>query len=250
MSNRLEHLKEAQFSGVKSLADAVERILRSSDSSQNRGTVAEYPNERTIRYYITEGLLPAPVDKRGPSSVYGYEHLLTLLLIKKLQAKRIPISVIKTLIADKAVEELEKLLGEEVQVFTNQEDLDRYREAIGHRDDSEVRVFAETGPPEPTENNEAQEYLESLLLSAKPRRSDDSDIAFSRPAAPPSMPALAARSPRSPSEPQRPNEPVAWRRYQIADGLELNVRDNFEPPNNTDPLKQIIQRILKLIGRK
>lgn len=234
---------------MRDLADAVELILRSSDSSQNRGSVAEFPNERTIRYYITEGLLPVPLEKSGPSSVYGYQHVLTLLLIKKLQSKQIPISVIKTLIVDKSVDELEKLLGEDVRVFTSRSDLDQYREATGHTDDSEVKVFAESPPPLP-ESNDAQEYLESLLFSAKPkRREDQADIAMSRPPQRMSMPALAAR-PSRPEPPAKPTQPAAWHRYEIAEGLELNVREDFEPPDNTYPLKQIIERILNLIGRK
>ena len=64
----------------------------------------------------------------------------------------------------------------------------------------------------------------------------------------PSMPMLAAR-PSTPSLAQ-PTEPAAWRRHEIADGLELNVRDDFDPPDNTYPIMQIIERILKLTGRK
>ena len=51
MMTELENQKGAEFYGVKELADAAERVLRTSGTSQDKGTVVEYPNERTIRYY-------------------------------------------------------------------------------------------------------------------------------------------------------------------------------------------------------
>ena len=112
-TNWLAHLKNSRFHGVKELADAAEELLREIGPSQERGTVAEYPNERTVRYYISEGLLPEPMGKAGSASIFGYEHLVTLVAIKKLQSEGLPISVIKGVIEGRSIEQLESLLGSE-----------------------------------------------------------------------------------------------------------------------------------------
>jgi len=49
---------------------------------------------RTIRYYISEGLVPAPV-RRGPASYYREDHLNRLLLIRKYQAEGLPLDLIR-----------------------------------------------------------------------------------------------------------------------------------------------------------
>lgn len=49
---------------------------------------------RTIRYYISEGLVPAPV-RRGPASYYREDHLNRLLLIRKFQAEGLPLDLIR-----------------------------------------------------------------------------------------------------------------------------------------------------------
>ncbi len=227
MSNSLEHLKDIEYHGVRELAGAAERLLRSTGTSQEKGTVAEYPNERTVRYYITEGLLDQAIKKSGVTSVFGYEHLLTLLTIKKLQSDGLPISVIKTLIEDKTVDELEKLLGEEVRVFTKRSDLDSYRQSTGHTDDSEVTVlgevsFAAMAPPLSPKKNEAKEYLESLLMD----RSREKE------------PQIAAKPQRTISR-----SSTDWRRYEIVPGLELHVARTYRPPHDVG----FRQRILVLI---
>jgi DNA-binding transcriptional MerR regulator len=49
---------------------------------------------RTVRYYVSEGLLPA-AHGRGPSATYGREHVLRLNLIQRLKAERLPLETIK-----------------------------------------------------------------------------------------------------------------------------------------------------------
>jgi DNA-binding transcriptional MerR regulator len=166
--------------------------------------------------------------------------LLTLLAIKKLQADGLPISVIKSLIADKSIEELEKLLGEEVHVFTSQADLDDYRQSIGHTDDSEVVVMSSLSPPafdlmmipetDPKEDkkNEAQEYLRSLLMEQRGR---------------PERPPRSRPTPPSPPEPTIRRGTSDWRRYEIVPGLELHVSRRFRLPHD----ESTRQRILVLI---
>jgi len=49
--------------------------------------------ERTVRYYIQQGLLPAPGAGRGPKYHEGYVHRLRL--IRRLQAEHLPLAEIR-----------------------------------------------------------------------------------------------------------------------------------------------------------
>lgn len=249
MDHPLEHFRGSEFNGVKELADTTERILRSLGSSQGKSTVSEFPNERTIRYYLSEGLLPQPSEKRGLSLVFGYEHLLTLLVIKKLQSDGLPISVIKTLIGGKTESELENLFMEEVHVFTDAREMENYRSSIGHTDESEVVLFSKTrdvdedAAPEP-KRNEAKSYLESLLF----RKSE-------RPQQPDATPPFSAAAPMSsPPPPEPPTAvPESWKRYTVAPGVEVHVEKNFKPPRDESERRGIldsIERILHIRSRK
>ncbi len=64
--------------------------------------------ERTVRYYIKEGLLPPPQGS-GPFSRYGYEHWLRLQFIKRLKDEYLPLSEIKNLLDSRSTEELDQL---------------------------------------------------------------------------------------------------------------------------------------------
>ncbi|PYS98753.1 MAG: hypothetical protein DMF63_14275 [Acidobacteria bacterium] len=250
MSDLLQNLKDTEYQGVKELADAAERFLREAGPVHTKGTVAEYPNERTVRYYISSGLLTSSTEKRGLKSVFGYEHLLKLLTIKKLQADGLPISVIKDLLSDKSIEDLEKLFGEEIRVFTEREALESFRQATGHIDDSEVMEMslgdieaAEIDPPE-APKSKAREYLESLLMKPKAPREDESQILFSHALTTPQ----ARRT--TPKQPEPPAEPGTWKRYEVAPGLELHARDDFRPPRDTGVLMQLLERILRKLDSK
>jgi DNA-binding transcriptional MerR regulator len=49
---------------------------------------------RTVRYYIQQGLLPAP-EAQGPATRYSRGHLDRLRLIRQLQAEHQPLAVIR-----------------------------------------------------------------------------------------------------------------------------------------------------------
>lgn len=114
MREWLEAERGAKYVGVAGLAEAAARILAGSGAArQGRGTVTELPDERTVRYYLAEGLVPPAEEKQGTASVFGYRHLLQLLVVKKLQAEGLPIRAIKELATGKTERQLEKLLGAE-----------------------------------------------------------------------------------------------------------------------------------------
>jgi DNA-binding transcriptional MerR regulator len=106
-------LKErgGRYIGLPEFAETGARMLAEMELEQARGTVTSVPDERTIRYYLAEGLIQAPEEKQGTASVFGYRNLLQLLVVKKLQAEHLPIRKIKELVAGKGEQELEALLG-------------------------------------------------------------------------------------------------------------------------------------------
>ena len=103
--------KGRRYVGLLEFARAGEQILAEMGLEQARGTVTSVPDERTIRYYMAEGLIQTPGEKQGTASLFSYLNLLQLLTVKKLQAEHLPIRKIRELVAGKSEQELEMLLG-------------------------------------------------------------------------------------------------------------------------------------------
>ncbi len=64
---------------------------------------------RTIRYYINQGLLPAP-DTRGRYTVYDSEYVERIQLIKRLKDAFLPIKEIRTMLETQSLVEIEEFL--------------------------------------------------------------------------------------------------------------------------------------------
>ncbi len=114
-----ENYRNKEFVGVAEFAQAVKEILQSTAIEQSREVVAQFPNERTIRYYLSEGLLPPAAYSEGTASVFTYLHLMTLIVIKHLQSQGLPIRIIKRIITNRNITELKKLLSEPVTTTTD-----------------------------------------------------------------------------------------------------------------------------------
>lgn len=67
---------------------------------------------RTIRFYISQGLLP-PAYGRGPTATYDESHLLRLRAINELKAKHLRLDEIKGRLADLSDDELATLVAVE-----------------------------------------------------------------------------------------------------------------------------------------
>lgn len=133
MSQTVLKEKGRKYVGLPEFARIGEQMLAEMNLEQERGTVTSVPDERTIRYYMSEGLIQTPEERQGTASVFGYLNLLQLLTVKKLQAEHLPIRKIRELVAGKNEQELETMLG--------------VRGASGRK-------------------TEAKRYLETLLASA------------------------------------------------------------------------------------
>src|SRR5438132_5850914 len=66
-------------------------------AGQASGRVRDVPDRRTIRYYVTLGLVDRPlaVPGRGRTAFYGRRHLLQLLAIKRLQAQGLSLAEVQ-----------------------------------------------------------------------------------------------------------------------------------------------------------
>ena len=85
-------------------------------------------NARTIRYYITQGLLP-PAHGRGPSATYDPTHLLRLQAIRRLKDKFLPLDEIRRQLGDLSEEGIAAML--EIELAPPE---DRWRRIQLHED--------------------------------------------------------------------------------------------------------------------
>jgi DNA-binding transcriptional MerR regulator len=211
IKKRLESVRQRKFVGVAELAGEAAKILAESGLAQERGTVSDLPDERTVRYYLAEGLLSAAEEKQGTASVFGYRHLLQLLAVKKLQAEHLPIRKIRELVEGRELRELERLLGLDGGTASK---------------------------------NEALSYLEKLLTKPAPAR----PAASARPL---NFSSLAASSvaPNAPPPPLQPSSSSggAWERIELEPGLELHFQSNYQPPKDSRGLRRLAQAVMRLI---
>lgn len=224
MKSQLESVRQRKYVGVAELTEQAARILSVRPPMQERGTVSEVPDERTIRYYLAEGLLSAAEEKQGTASVFGYIHLLQLLVVKKLQAEHLPIRKIRELVHGRSARELERLLG-----------------------------FDTRTTPTRVSKNEALSYLETLLTKPSPPAQSQQQQS-SPPPSPPPLTRLVRGGGVAPSGSLNGVASTgAWRRIEIEPGLELHVHDQYQTPDEPTGLRRLTQSIVRTLegfGRK
>lgn len=176
---------------------------------------------RTIRFYITQGLLPGP-GTRGKSASYGAEHLVRLRLIRLLATRHLPLAEIQALLADLSLGEARDLLAAE------EERSDQMRAA-------EVR-------------QSPRDYVSALLDEAQqggqtvPERPRPRDAhSPKRGGMPPN--AVTERPYGSPGKVVAPKGAQEWSRWVLAPGVELHVRADA-----LQPWRKLIRRLLLAAG--
>jgi DNA-binding transcriptional MerR regulator len=211
MSGQLEKIRGHRYIGVVELANRAAGILAEIGTTQDRGSVSDRPDERTLRYYLAEGLISPATEKQGTASVFGHLHLLQLLVVKKLQSEHLPIRKIKELVDGRTERELERLLG----------------------------LDAKAGA-----KNEAHSYLEKLLTrssspAAPSLKSHNSASPASDMARPVPIPSAARQA--------APAGQATWARVEIEPGLELHVRGDYAPPVETKGVRRLARLILNVL---
>lgn len=227
MRETLDSFRGQKFLGAMQLADAAARLIGELVPRQERGSVSEVPDERMVRYYSAEGLISPPEGKQGLSAVYGYAHLLQLLVIKRLQADHLPIRKIRELVEGKSERELEQLLSAE---------------------------------GDGSKKNAATEYLESLLKPRAPASQSAPPLAAPSPATrsqmPPSAPAMrqarrtAAREflPEADLAQSPTTTSVnAWSRIEIDPGFEVHIRGDYKLPDDVKERQRLARRLFNEI---
>ena len=177
---------------------------------------------RTVRYYISQGLLPAP-GSAGPGPKYSDADVARLRLIKRLQRKHLPLAEIRTQLAgldDEAI-----LALEAAPEPPKDSALDYIRRVTGRHRIVEARpsllkrahVAAEATPPA---------YAASLA-----------------PHIAPTAPAAPALEP--PAEPRL--ERSQWERIELAPDVELHVRRPLtrQTSKRVDRIVSIARDLLK-----
>lgn len=95
---------------LRDLAATSAAILERARVRPVSATAAAAPSERTIRFYVTRGLLHPP-DGKGPAATYSYRHLLQLLSIKLRQMEGATLSQIERELADATGDVLERRIA-------------------------------------------------------------------------------------------------------------------------------------------
>jgi DNA-binding transcriptional MerR regulator len=176
-----------------------------------------------VRYYIAQGLLPAP-DRVGRGAQYGDGHLYRLRLIRQLQAEHLPLAEIRA--------RLSTLTAEDVR-----------------------QASASPSPSEPPGSESAVDYIHGVLAghghvvsAAAPRHSapmpasPDLMTTMTMPA-PPAVDEPDETLPMAATEPSRSQ----WDRVALAPDIELHIRRPLSRPLNkkVDRLIAIARQLLE-----
>jgi DNA-binding transcriptional MerR regulator len=191
---------------------------------------------RTIRYYLSEGLLPPP-EGAGPNRVYTPEHLLRLEAIKCLKAMFLPLDEIRRRLSGLGPAELQRLV--EAPRPATGSALEYVRAAL-----SQLPPATPPAPPQP-----------AAPIIPAPHLASDPGFVHHPPSAQPTFHAQLNVGRFVPSElpgvPGRlsvtpPNESV-WHRVQLASGVELQYQDSDDPERQAR-LRQLIDLARRLFG--
>lgn len=184
---------------------------------------------RTLRYYMQEGLLPGP-ETRGKYARYSQQHLDRLELIRRMKNLHLPLQEIRQLIDNMTPEEMSRLRNYQDQVAAE----------FG------VQKPAMPAKDQPARSSSALDYIHSIRDGRENLRA----FALNKNAVMPvKEPDAGLYQKAMPAQAQPPAKQETWRRIQLADGIELNVRET-DDQQQQQQLEQLIQSVKKLITGK
>jgi DNA-binding transcriptional MerR regulator len=92
---------------LRDLATLAAAILDASGVRPINAAACTYPNDRTIRFYVSRGLVTPP-EGRGTAATYSYRHLLQVLAIKLRQMEGATLATIAKELAETTGDVLER----------------------------------------------------------------------------------------------------------------------------------------------
>ena len=161
---------------------------------------------RTLRYYMSEGLLPGP-DTAGKYASYSQEHMDRLAMIQRLKKLHLPLKEIRHLLENMTEEDMGKIL--------------KYQDNFS-LESRKKRIREKEKKSKPAEDLNALEYIREL----EKRQSRVRRIAESPPAyAPPKPGRSLNQSMVGPTDRTPRTEPERWTKIILAEGVELNIKE-------------------------
>ena len=191
-------------------------LLRETPFAQTRWKVTAVPDPRTIRYYLSTGLLPKPLGYQGTAARFGYRHLLTLLAIKTLQARFVPLKQIREVVEPLDEPSLEALV---------------LRETPG----TQLGWAPGDAPGLDSTSSQAQGR-------AKGRRAGGPESSRVPLAAAPQLPMTGL--------PDAGAGPATWERLEIEPGLELQVRADYAGAQGPSGVNAVLSKIRVLLAAR
>jgi len=277
----LQQYEESIF-GLQELVDVANGLLPAYLPKDAAGRAADDVNPRLVRFYTTEGLIPEP-HKEGREARYVYDHLLALLLVRKLMAEGFGSAAIRKALSGRQRSELEALLQDEVRIeLAPSQPVSQAAEGVpGAPASAPAPSIAPTASAATSKAESKADFLRQVRARAglqsetpeplgqvvgdAPRRGRPVEQRLGAPLREPALgePAPRERSdahergaPREPTAsaaaqpsawvPYRPAPPgvgTAWFRLLVHDGLELSVRDDFTWPVNHVAEEQLLQQM-------
>jgi DNA-binding transcriptional MerR regulator len=230
---------------VWSLAELVEvanSLLPDYLPKEASGRSVDEVNPRLVRHYTTLGLLPEPL-KEGREARYVIEHLLHLLVVRRLLAEGFSSAAIGPVLKGRDLASLQGLLEGTVRVELVAE---RTTAPAAARLEflADLRRKAGLGPV--GRAPEAPAASEGVLAAALMAPPDDSAAEEGSPSAP-------SRRHGAGRTRANPFDDVTWSRVELFDGLELHVREDFELPATRlgdEQLVQLVRTVLLHLEQK
>jgi DNA-binding transcriptional MerR regulator len=96
---------------IDELREAVAAALGEGYGGPPNARVRDVPDQRTIRYYTTLGLIDRAAEMRGRTALYGTRHLLQLVAIKKLQAQGFSLAEVQQALVGQPSAAIARLAG-------------------------------------------------------------------------------------------------------------------------------------------
>jgi DNA-binding transcriptional MerR regulator len=160
---------------------------------------------RTVRYYIAQGLLPAP-EGAGSAARYGEGHLARLRLIGRHQRQHLPLAEIRARLSGLDDPSVIAAIGEPESRRVSESALDYIHALVGDQP-----------ADEPADRSARAPALAAPMLFSTPQALSSEPFS-------PMAPAPMAPAP-APAAPVKPTlERSQWDRVELAPDVELHVR--------------------------